>query len=182
MVRAAARMAESEIARLAVETRARSRDVGAGRLWSPAGSASQRVLQIRGLGQPDCVAELGGRTHRLSPRHSEILVVLVDHPDGLTAEELEVEVYAADVHSSTMRAEMTRLRALLGRDVIESRPYRLVVETDCDWKSVGAHLAAGRICDAVRAYRGPLLPQSESPGIVARRESLQETVVDPQAA
>jgi hypothetical protein len=176
MVRAAARMAESEIARLAVETRARSRDAGTGRLWSPTESASRRVLQIRGLGQPDCIAELGGRTHRLSPRHSEILVALVDHPDGLTAEELEVEVYAADVHSSTMRAEMTRLRALLGRDVIESRPYRLIVETDCDWMAVGAHLAAGRIRDAVRAYRGPLLPQSESPGIVARRESLQEQV------
>ena len=75
-----------------------------------------------------------------------------------------------------MRAEMTRLRALLGRGVLQSRPYRPVVETDCDWKAVTAHLAAGRIRDAVRTYRGPLLPQSESPGIVARRDSLQQQV------
>jgi hypothetical protein len=161
-------MAESELARLAaVEARSRPRT---GELWSP---SAQHVLQIRGLGLPDCIAELGRRTYRLSPRHSEILVVLVDHPDGLTAEQLELEVYAGDVHSSTMRAEMTRLRGLLGPGVIESRPYRLAVETDCDWRAVAAHLAAGRVRDAVRSYRGPLLPQSDSPGIAGRRELLQ---------
>lgn len=176
MVRAAARMAESELARLAVEARGSSPVAAPGELWAPVGSAPHHVLRIRGLGLPDCVVEVGDRTVRLSPRHSEILVVLVDHPDGLTAEQLELEVYAGDVHSSTMRAEMTRLRALLGRGVLQSRPYRPVVETDCDWKAVTAHLAAGRIRDAVRTYRGPLLPQSESPGIVARRDSLQQQV------
>ncbi len=171
MVRAAARMAESELARLALEARWRP---GVGELWSPApAAAAQQVLQIRGLGLPDCVVESGRRGTRLSPRHSEILVVLVDHPDGLSAEQLELEVYAGHVHSSTMRAEMTRLRGLLGPGVLESRPYRLVVETDCDWKAVAAHLAAGRLRDAVRAYRGPLLPQSQSPGIIERRDALQ---------
>jgi hypothetical protein len=171
MVRAAARMAESELARvLAVEGRLADGPAG---LWAPPGPAPRSVLGIRGLGLPDCVVEWDGRTHRLSPRHSEILVVLVDHPDGLTAEQLELEVYAEEVHSSTMRAEMARLRALLGPGVLQSRPYRLVVETDCDWKAVAAHLAAGRVKDALRTYRGPLLPQSQSPGIGQRRESLQ---------
>ena len=170
MVRAAARMAESELARIAMETGSRSSSTG---LWTPAPASSQHVLKVRGLGLPDCIAELGNRSYRLSRRHSEILVMLVDRPDGLTAEQLELEVYAGDVHSSTMRAEMTRLRGLLGPGVLTSRPYRLAVETDCDWKAVAAHLAAGRIRDAVRAYRGPLLPQSDSPGIAERRDALQ---------
>jgi hypothetical protein len=131
------------------------------------------LLRLHGLGRPECLLEFGERAHRLSPRHSDIVVALVDHPDGLTAEQLELEVYAGRVHSSTMRAEMTRLRALLGPDVLKSRPYRLTVETDCDWQAVPAHLAAGRVREAVRAYHGPLLPQSEAPGTVERREALQ---------
>jgi hypothetical protein len=82
-------------------------------------------------------------------------------------------VYPAHMHSSTMRAEMARLRHLLGRGVLQSRPYRLTVETECDWQTVPAHLAAGRVRDALHAYHGPLLPQSEAPGIVERREALQ---------
>jgi hypothetical protein len=131
------------------------------------------VLRLQGLGRPECTAQIGDRSYRLSPRHSEILVILVDHLDGLTAEELEIEVYAATVHSSTMRAEMARLRALLGPDLMQSRPYRLSVETECDWQAVDAHLAAGRVRDAWRAYQGPLLPQSEAPGVVQRRETQQ---------
>ncbi len=189
MVRAAARMAEAELARIAAveascaATAAGSALGASGPLWLPARAASgrltsgpgagQQVLRLQGLGRPECVADLGARSHRLSPRHSEILVVLVDHPDGLTAEQLELEVYAADVHSSTMRAEMARLRGLFGPDVLQSRPYRLMLETDCDWQAVAAHLAAGRLRDALRAYHGPLLPQSEAPGIVARRDALQ---------
>ena len=132
------------------------------------------VLRLQGLGLPDLIAAIGRKTLRLSPRHSDILAVLVDHPAGLTSEQLQLEVYAADVHSSTMRAEMTRLRALLGDAVVQSRPYRLVVDTECDWKDVMAHLAAGRVREALQSYRGPLLPQSESPGVVSRRESVQE--------
>ena len=170
MVRAAARMAESELARLAAT------GGGARQLWVPASREARApdVLRLQGLGLPDRIAAIGRKTLRLSPRHSDILAVLVDHPAGLTSEQLQLEVYAADVHSSTMRAEMTRLRALLGDAVVQSRPYRLVVDTECDWKDVMAHLAAGRVREALQSYRGPLLPQSESPGVVSRRESVQE--------
>lgn len=173
MVRAAARMAEAELARIAAVA-GRGPAFGApSQLWSPS-SAAGPVLRVQGLGRAECTAEIGARSHNLSPRHSEILVLLVDHPGGLSTEELEIEVYPADVHSSTMRAEMARLRALLGPDVIQSRPYRLMVDTDCDWQAVDAHLAAGRVRDAVRAYLGPLLPQSEAPGVVARRQTLEQ--------
>jgi hypothetical protein len=172
MVRAAARMAEAELGRIAaVEAPSKAFGAPEFELWTPS-----PVLSLHGLGRPECVASLGGRSHRLSPRHSEILVVLVDHPEGLTAEQLEIEVYPADVHSSTMRAEMARLRAILGPDVLQSRPYRLMVGTDCDWTTVAAHVAAGRVRDALKAYHGPLLPQSESPAIARRREILQAQV------
>ena len=174
LVRAAARMAESELGRIAaVEAGRAAQRLDLGRLWSPVPAAGGGVIQLQGLGRPECLAEIGSRTRRLSPRHSEILVVLVDHPGGLTAEELAVEVYPEDVHPSTMRAEITRLRALLGADILPSRPYRLTVETSCDWQAVSAQLAGGHVREALRSYHGPLLPQSEAPGIVARRERLQ---------
>jgi hypothetical protein len=65
------------------------------------------------------------------------------------------------------------LRGLFGPDIVQSRPYRLVVETDCDWVGVGAHVAAGRVREALKGYHGPLLPQSDAPGIVRRRDVLQ---------
>ena len=38
------------------------------------------------------LVELGGRAHRLSRRHSEIVAALLAHPDGLTAEQLDTLV------------------------------------------------------------------------------------------
>jgi hypothetical protein len=174
LVRAAARMAESELARLQAT----------GALWTPSlpgrrggadaslGSDPAGGLVLRGLGQPELIAAHNGRTHRLSRRHGDILVALANHPDGLTAEQLEVLVYAGQVTSSTMRAEMTRLRSILGPQVLASRPYRLIGGAHTDWHAVAAYLAAGRIRPAVQAYRGPLLPLSQSPAVVDRREIL----------
>lgn len=171
MIRAAARMAESELGRLAL-TGTTLTTSGP----TPQPGPSTGVLRVRALGLPEAVAELGDRAHRLSRRHSEILATLVEHPGGLTAEQLEVEVYAGHVHSSTLRAEMARLRTLLGPEVLASRPYRLVLDTQSDWGSVGAHLAAGRVRDALQAYRGPLLPGSEAPAVVYLRDVLEGQV------
>ncbi len=184
MVRAAARMAEIELARISV---VETLDMSVHRRLTVTGSnktrtgsvirgrpsaASAPVLRVRALGRPDCEFTIGSRTVRLSPRHSEILALLMDSGVGMTGEQLEIQVYREDVHSSTMRAEMTRLRTLLGSAVLESRPYRLVVPTDGDWQQVSAHLAAGRVRQACAAYLGPLLPYSDAPGVVQVRESL----------
>jgi hypothetical protein len=165
MVRAAARMAEAELGRIYAIGRARS-------LVVPQGAEQPRGLVIDGLGRPDCQINDGRRSLRLSPRHSEILTILVGYPDGLTSEQLAIELYRDEGNLSTLRAEMTRLRALLGSELLESRPYRLRVAAECDWLTVEAHLAAGRLSDAVRCYRGPLLPQSDAPGVTKRRERL----------
>jgi hypothetical protein len=163
MVRAAARMAEAELGRLVALS-------GTERLWTPSPS---RTSRLEGLGRPDCQMQLNGRTVRLSNRHSEIMVLLVDHPEGLNGDQLGVELYADDVRTSTVRAELTRLRSLLGTDLLDSRPYRLTSTPVCDWLTVADLIERGRIAEALRLYRGPLLPQSDAPGVVARRERLE---------
>jgi hypothetical protein len=166
MVRAAARMAEAELARLIAAARPRPLEA----LWTP---DRKRTRRVEGLGRPDCLVIDDRGTLRLSPRHSEIAVILLDHPEGLTGDQLAIELYPEDVQTSTLRAEMTRLRTLLGADVLDSRPYRFRVLAEPDWDTVPALLAAGRVREAVRAYRGPLLPQSDAPGVVGRRELIE---------
>jgi hypothetical protein len=160
MVRAAARMAESELARRAhVPPRHRE----------PATAPWPAELRIQALGRSECAVSVGGRTHRLSPRHSEILVVLAMVPNGLTGDELAYLAYPDDQGSSTLRAELVRLRALLGGHVLASRPYRLTCEISSDWAAVSAQVAAGNLGEALRLYRGPLLPRSEAPGVAELR-------------
>jgi hypothetical protein len=166
MVRAAARLAEAELARLATLT-----TVGKPRVvWTP---QERTPLRLEGLGRPDCLVVNDHGTLRLSPRHSEIMVVLLDHPAGLTGEQLAIELYCGDVNPSTLRAEMTRLRTLLDPDVIGSRPYRFKAPVESDWQAVSALLTVGRTRDALSAYRGPLLLQSEAPGVVERRDRIE---------
>jgi hypothetical protein len=174
MIRAAARMAESELGRLdALRTwgaeQRRDSACRRGAIRSP----SVGEILIEGLGRPDCVMSVGPRTFRLSPRHSEIAVILAGRPDGLSGDELALLLYPDDVTSSTPRAELVRLRALLGEDLLASRPYRLNCEVKSDWAAVAAQLVAGNVAEAVRLYRGPLLPHSQAPGVVEQREDLQ---------
>jgi hypothetical protein len=175
MIRAAARMAESELARLALSGSLITPDGSPGGVAAPgpAPLPASGVLRVRALGLPEAVVEVEGRALRLSRRHSEIVIALVENPGGLTAEQLEVEVYTGRVNSSTLRAEMNRLRTLLGGEVLASRPYRLVPETESDWRTVGAHLASGRVREALQAYKGPLLPGSEAPGVAELRDVVE---------
>jgi hypothetical protein len=166
MVRAAARMAESELAReLLVRT-------------EPAETAPGDLhLMIESLGRTDSLLTINdGRGHRhqirLSPRHSEILLLLASAPRGLSGDELAVLVYEDDNASSTLRAELNRLRSLLGDDLLASRPYRLAGSVTADWLALEAQLAAGDLRSAMRGYRGPILPRSTAPGVVRLREQL----------
>ena len=68
-----------------------------------------------------------------SPRHSEILLLLASAPHGLSGDELAVLLYEDDGASSTLRAELNRLRHLLGDDLLASRPYRLCAGVAGDW-------------------------------------------------
>ena len=171
MVRAAARMAESELARRALVAAAQDREPGLADRRQPVPEIS-----VSGLGRPDCVVSIGPRTFRLSPRHSEIMIILAACPAGLTGDELAYLLYPDDLISSTLRAELVRLRALLGRQVLASRPYRLTCEVTSDWSAVSAQLAAGDLAEALRLYRGPLLPRSQAPGVAELRADLDRAL------
>ena len=183
MIRAAARMAESELAYLdnVRQASVRSRSTAKATAtaiggWRPGGADGlpPAHLHLRGLGRPDVVVSAGHRSLRLSPRHSEIVVVLAGRPDGVNGDELATLLYPGDVTSSTLRAEMVRLRALLGDQALASRPYRLTCDVSSDWAAVSSHLATGNLTDALRGYHGPLLPPSEAPGVVRQRDDLHD--------
>jgi hypothetical protein len=69
----------------------------------------------------------------LSPRHSEIMALLVLHPDGLTSEQLLDLLRMPSRKAVTVRAEISRLRRALG-PILLGNPYRLqgVVHADPD--------------------------------------------------
>ncbi len=171
MVRAAARMAESELARELLSRRGQEQRQSTGNL----------SVILESLGRSDSLLTIDdgrGRrqTIRLSPRHSEILLLLASTARGLSGDELAVLLYQEDISTSTLRAELNRLRRLLGDELLASRPYRLMAELTADWLAVEAHLAAGAVAEAVRLYRGPLLPASTAPGVVRLREHIEASL------
>ncbi|MCX4821103.1 GAF domain-containing protein [Streptomyces sp. NBC_01142] len=136
--------------------------------------AAGRVL-LTALGRDEALLVTGGRKVRLSRRHSEILVVLARRPEGMGGDELLVELYEDEtVTPVTLRAELSRLRHLLGPGLLRSRPYRLAVPVDADFDTVARRLAAGAVTGAMSAYAGPLLPASQSPAVVRLRRRLEE--------
>lgn len=167
MVRAAARMAEAEIAREFLT-----------RVEGPPVADARLRLVVESLGRHESLLTIvggdGGHRHqlRLTPRHSEILLLLAAAPRGLSGDELAVLVYEDDGASSTLRAELNRLRNLLGEELLASRPYRLCAAVTGDWLALEARLAAGEVRRALRDYRGPILPRSTAPGVVRLREQL----------
>jgi hypothetical protein len=167
LVRAAARMAETELARRSL--------VAATRYLEPRRS-DVPAISLSALGRPECIVSIGNRTFRLSPRHSEIVVILAACPAGLTGDELAYMLYHDDVMTSTPRAELVRMRALLGEQVLASRPYRLNCDVRSDWAAVMAQVTAGNLAEALRLYRGPLLPRSGAPGVVELRGDLDRAL------
>lgn len=167
LVRATVRLAEAELARVGLVPQ------------PPEPRSGGPRLRVEALGRSDAILAIDdGRGRkvrlRLSPRHSELLLLLASAPHGLSGDELGVLLYEDDGGSSTLRAEMKRLRDLLGEDLLGSRPYRLMADVAADWLAVEATLSSGDVARALRSYRGPLLPRSTAPGVVRVREALTE--------
>jgi transcriptional regulator of acetoin/glycerol metabolism len=119
----------------------------------------------------------GGRAERvvrLSPRHSEILLLLLEAGDGLTTAELAVALSDRDGLDATVRAEMSRLRGVLEPIELRSRPYRVAEPITSDLDQVRAALAEQDHRRAVAAYHGPVLPSSEAPAVVDLRQDLHQ--------
>ncbi len=134
-------------------------------------------LRLSGLGRGRVRLSVDGeREFQLSPRHSEIVVLLAENPEGLTGDELAVGLYEDDVAASTLRAELNRLRNLLTDKVFGSRPYRLTAPVEADWSLVLEAVAAGDAQAALELYPGPLLPRSIAPGVVEVRDRVAFSV------
>lgn len=97
--------------------------------------------------------EAGEWSRRLSPRHAEIVLALLDAgTSGRTASDLAADLFSDPARVVTVRAELSRLRRVLG-GVLVSSPYRL------------APGVQGRL--RLPQDRATVLPRSSAP-IVAR--------------
>ena len=130
--------------------------------------------QLRILGVDHGTLQVGDFSLELSLRHTELLAVLALHPEGLAADRLVDLVYPEGASETTVRAEMLRLRKVLGlhaRAIVPgSRPYRLPAQLTVDATQVLDHLGRGSHSRALEAYSGPVLPRSEAPALVRLRE------------
>jgi hypothetical protein len=135
--------------------------------WGP---AMPLTLRFMGDGVPSAL--LDGRSVPLTLRLAEILTMLALHPEGVTGEQLAYLVYGDAGNQTTVRGEIRRLRALIGADLLRTRPYRLVPTVDSDFAAVHRALQAGRVGAALQACPGALLPRSDAPAIRELRDEL----------
>jgi hypothetical protein len=119
----------------------------------------------------------------LSQRRSELLVLLAEHPEGLSADQVAIALHEHDGARVTVRAEMSRLRGWLAQMSgcpptrwLQSRPYRLLQPLRTDITEVRAQLRRGAYRRVLESYRGPVLPASIAPGVVAIRDELAASV------
>ena len=138
---------------------------------APAGSAGG-VAQLRLLGDDHPRVLVDGRSIPLGRRQAEILALLCLRPHGLTTEQLGSEVYGDHWSNSTVRGEVSRLRKLVGL-AIETDPYRLGGHVVSDVGRVRTLLLRGALQEAAELYAGPLLPQSDAPGVERERDALE---------
>ena len=119
------------------------------------------TVQINLLGKTS--ANRGNNKINLSKRQLEICALLALHPNGLSFEEMQVGIYGdKPISNSTLKSEISHLRTALN-GLIESRPYRLNSEINCDVLNVLTAIKLGNFSAAMHAYTGPLLPTSNAP-------------------
>ncbi len=142
-------------------------------------TATRAVLRV--LGRDRARLEVTGpeseNVVELSARHAEILLMLAVHRQGLSAERLGELVYGEGASADTLRPEIVRLRKVLEKIspelTPESRPYRLSIPLETDAHDLLLLLDRGAHRVALTAYRGPVLPESLSPGVEEFRESVR---------
>jgi hypothetical protein len=142
-------------------------------------SPSTARLTVLGSNRPKwAVTDEHGapRETTLAGRHADILVLLSRHPEGLTADHLALLLDEKDLDVVTVRAEMSRLRRVVGTDLIASKPYRLLKPIASDAGDVFDALRAGDVARALARYPGELLPQSASPAIARLRTELSTSL------
>ncbi|WP_429428413.1 GAF domain-containing protein [Nocardia sp. GAS34] len=113
------------------------------------------TAHVTALGRDRALLHLDGVTQQLGVRHSELVVLLLAHPQGLTAAALAQQVYGCDGKAVTVRAELARLRRILGYRLV-ANPYRIDATITADFQQPDTTPAT-------------LLPSSQAPGITQLR-------------
>lgn len=169
LVDATARAVESEL--MVARLRGRTETARTTTTSSRAKPTTRATLHVLGRDRArlEVESDLEESVIELSARHAAILLMLAVHRQGLSAERLSELVYGADASLDTLRPEMVRLRKVLEKHapglVPESRPYRLPRTLESDAHDVLSLLDRGAHRVALTAYRGPVLPESTSPGV-----------------
>ena len=186
LVDATARAVESELLVARLRHRAEPQQSPATPRRAPARTAR---ANLRVLGQERAYLAVEGdgvSTHSpLGTRHAEILLMLVIHRQGLSAERLTELVYGEGTSIDTLRPEMVRLRRVLAKVApfieLESRPYRLTPIMESDAHQVLSLLERGAHRVALAAYVGDVLTDSISPGVedfrATVRTALREALI-----
>ncbi len=129
-------------------------------------TASGLVLDLGGTPCLRVTGSSGSWSRRLSPRHAEILVALIEAgPAGRTATALAQDLFGDVDRAVTVRAEMSRLRRAVG-SVLLSGPYRVspAVSTSIDLPADPLAVLSGSSAPVVRRLRDRLAhPSSTQP-------------------
>jgi hypothetical protein len=140
------------------------------------------AANLRVLGPDAGQLTIDGRRLQLSRRHTELVWLLASAPHGLSAQALDVALHPDGEHLITVRAEINRLRRVLGAGLLDSRPYRLTTKVTTDVDVVRGCLAEGRLQQALAAFTGEPLPGSDAPGIRSMSDEftveLRQAVID----
>jgi hypothetical protein len=136
----------------------------------------RRSLRLKLLGSGQPIAVVGGREIALTLRRAEVLALLLLHPSGLTAEQLMLQLYGDEGNPTTVRAEMHRLRNLLGVGILDTKPYRIIADVSGDVTAVQVAVRRGELPKALDLYAGPLLVRSDAPALRAERDELDATL------
>lgn len=184
LVRAAAAAAETELRMLALTQRRakpvrRSTARPGSRYSGPALLSLSGTQRLSVLGRDRALLGAEGdqvNGTELSVRHSELLFLLARHRAGYSADQLAIALHERDVPAVTVRAELSRLRAMVPDLGLSGRPYRLTSTLTTDVDVVRKCLLRGDVAGAVDAYPGPILPSSESPEVQAERDEVHREV------
>jgi len=118
-------------------------------------------LEINALGTYK--VSFRGNDLSLTQRQVEILCLLALNPRGMSLDALHACLYGDDpVCKSTLKAEISRLRKLLG-GTIASRPYRLMTPVWCDFIDFWEAVNRKNIGDVASLFKGTFLPNTTSP-------------------
>lgn len=135
--------------------------------------AAQAHWRLEVMGKDCAEFQAGAHRWKLSLRHSELMLLLAMHPEGLSADAIAVLLHDDDVPSVTVRAELARLRRIVGPHVLLSRPYRLAEPVTVDALETRAALDRGEVSQVVSRFHGLPIPRSESPAVADLREEMR---------